>query len=213
MYDYTTHTLLSQLEKIADTTQEIKYDYGCSMLQIDEQTKRIIREYIHKNIDAKDVYYEEDDPSYGIETNSHITVVYGYTTEDIDAIANSFKPYTKDSVEFTLGKIGFFSHKQYYVLYIEVISNGDIMTLHDTSATSGLEIFDTYPNYHPHVTLAYMKTNTFRDYQHLIGDDYFDGLECTGTQLKITTTDGNVGIYAIGKEVDMNGSEKYEESK
>lgn len=189
---------MAQLEEISESQQMRTYSYSCAMLQIDSKTRQAIRSYITENIDINDVYYgEEDCDDYGIELNSHITIVYGYMSDDIAEIADSFRAYSNPSVHFQLGNINYFAHKQYYVLYIEVLNNEEVINLRKCSVNSGLRIVDSYPVYTPHVTLAYILPDAMKNYRHLIGDNFFNGINCTGTQIKITTSDGKVGKFTL----------------
>lgn len=172
------------------------YEYSCSMIPLPDEPKKTIQSYIRYNIDLEDVYYgEEDCGNYGVEHDSHVTIIYGYETNDLEEIKSSFDLYVKNCVEFTLGQVRYFAHKLFYVLYIEIKQSYDLKELRRISTNSGLKIFSSYPKYTPHITLAYIAHGTFKKYERLIGDAYFDGIKCVSNKLKITTADGNSRIY------------------
>lgn len=64
-----------------------KYEFGCVMLSFNfPQIKEI-----HNIIDDDDLYIDENDPSFGLEKDSHCTLLYGLhkdvTLNDVQTIA------------------------------------------------------------------------------------------------------------------------------
>ena len=186
------------MERISKGKTEVQYDYSCSMVRIEPITKGIINKYIFDNISKEDLYLGEPNENieYGYELDSHITIIYGYKTNNIEKIANSFSKYTKDSINVTLGKINYFEHKLYYVLYISV-SGQDVFDLQEYSLNSGLSIDILYPDYKPHCTLAYIKRDSWKKYEYLVNDEYFDKMNIVCKQIKITSANGNSDIYTL----------------
>ena len=130
---------MQKLDNILETGNSlVDPDFSCAMLEIDRKIRNKILKWVDDNIDRKDVYWgpKED---LGITLESHVTIMYGYTTNDILEIQNSFKGYHKDDVKFTLGKMKIFSHSNYDVLYIDVKS-GDLRNLNKLTSNSGLKI-------------------------------------------------------------------------
>ena len=54
------------------------YDYGCVMVEVPVSNW----DEICSSIDEEDIYEEENDTSYGIQDNPHLTLLYG-TTKDV----------------------------------------------------------------------------------------------------------------------------------
>lgn len=105
----------------------------------------------------------------GYEERPHVTVKYGLHTQDpndVRALLDGSGP-----VVLTLGKTGFFAGEDYDVVYVEVESPA----LHVLNAklTNALEVTNTYPEYQPHVTVAYVLSGLGEKYA---GDGMLAGM-------------------------------------
>lgn len=192
-------SLLSKLDKILENTEFTqKYDYSCSMVDLCPKVKLKIRDWINKNIDRDFVFWGDDSiGELGIELNPHITIVYGYHTNSLINIAESFSEYTKDHVDIIFGKINIFHHENYDVLYIEVKSK-DVIKLRNLSIASGLDITESYSSYTPHCTLAYLKNDTKNQYsKQFIGSTFFENLQSRSDQIRVTTADGKKTKFSL----------------
>lgn len=136
-----------------------------------------------KSIPETDLYHGEQGTDsygtsgYGIEDESHVTALYGITHDDAKAIRERVKG--NGPVKFTLGKITKFSNPDapYDVLKIDVAGKD----LHAINATLKKEPYQSdYPDYHPHITIAYVKKGMADKY---VGDDRFEGQEITAPVL------------------------------
>jgi hypothetical protein len=134
------------------------YDYGCSMVYFDFPKM----EEIHSMIDDSDVYTEEEDRSYGLETEPHTTLLYGLHSNDIkdeEVIDASIKSGVPK--ELVLHNASCFNNDKYDVLKFDV----DNKDLHKINAElSKLPHTTDYPDYHPHSTIAYLKKGTGEKY-------------------------------------------------
>lgn len=124
-----------------------------------------------RQIPDSEVYHRADETGrddFGIETEPHITVLYGlteHTPEPIRRIAASQGPIT-----VTLGKLSIFEQDEYDVLKVDV--TGDDSALRALNAEiKKLPNEQTFPDYTPHLTLAYLKKGE--------GKKYVDGIEAT----------------------------------
>ena len=100
----------------------------------------------------------------------HITLKYGLETSNpMDVIglieANKVTPF-----DVTLGKSGIFEKDDCDVVILGV-TGGGLAQLHDL-ASQLPSVPDTYPEYHPHVTVAYVKKGMGRAH---IGNADFNG--------------------------------------
>lgn len=99
----------------------------------------------------------------GIETEPHVTVKYGLHGEDPAAVAEVLKD--EPPIEVTLGKASVFEGKDGKpdVLKVDV----DSPALHELNAkiADALPHTDTFPDYHPHVTIAYLKNGEGAAYE------------------------------------------------
>lgn len=127
-----------------------RYQYGCTMLYFNfpEINK------IHDMIDNQDVYEEESDRSFGLEKEPHTTLLYGshenVSDDDIRIALN-------DLVfgECELYNASLFKNEKYDVLKFDV--SGKNLNV----ANNRLKEFpytSDFPDYHPHLTIAYLKS-------------------------------------------------------
>lgn len=129
-------------------------------------------------IDDKDL--AED----GKETEFHVTAKYGLHTDDsldVEKVVAGFGP-----VSAKLGKVSIFENddKDFDVVKIDVDSP-DLHRLNKLLSES-LEVTDTFPDYHPHLTLAYVKKGEGAKY---VGMDDVDGYELNWDVLLFSNKD------------------------
>jgi len=118
-----------------------------------------------KQIPASDVYEEGD--KYGVETEPHITVLYGLTEHVAEPVVQAVAK--SGPVEVTLGKISVFECEKYDVLKVEASGKG---LLDLRSKVEKLPNEQTHKDYCPHLTLAYLKKGAGAKYS---GDTRFQG--------------------------------------
>ena len=137
-----------------------KTEYGCVMLSFDfPQMSRL-----HALINADDIFTDPDDPTYGLETEPHCTLLYGLhpevTLQQLEGVINEyeFKP-------INLKNISVFTNEKFDVLKF------DVTPAYLTDINSELCEFPhttSYPDYHPHVTIAYLKSGNGARYARLL---------------------------------------------
>jgi hypothetical protein len=130
---------------------EGRYDYGCVMARIDEKAARIILDFNYKVI-GDHMIYEEEGHEYGREIQPHITLKYGlvnsYTEEQMKKILQHVIPF-----DVIVKGMSVFENDKYDVVKFDV----DGKELHDLNEIfSKLPNNDEHPEYHPHMTLAYV---------------------------------------------------------
>jgi hypothetical protein len=145
--------------KLMDILKEAtgqKFEYGCAMLYFDfpEISK------IHSIIDPDDIYYEEGDRSFGLEDEPHTTLLFGLhhdvNTKDVKNVLDKFE-YSDCVIE----NASLFENPQYDVLKFDVRGKN----LHETN--SDLKEYphtSNFPNYHPHLTIGYLKPGKGKKY-------------------------------------------------
>lgn len=130
---------------------EGKYEYGCVMAYVDEDMAKKILEFNLKTIDDKILYKEGDE--YGREFHPHVTIKYGLT-----------KSYSKEKMEEMLKSVykfnvkikgmSVFENEKFDVVKLDIESD---MLEKLNKKFSKLPNEDEHPEYHPHLTLAYVK--------------------------------------------------------
>ena len=143
---------------IVQTPQE----YGCLMayFEIDEWDSVI------SQINPEDVYGEE--PEYGIERQPHATILYGFhldTTDpdDIESAIENISIGTIDDIEI-IG-IDKFENDEYDVLKISIKS--EKLTKLNEYFSESFDYSNDYPDYNPHITIAYMEKGKADDYMDM----------------------------------------------
>ena len=129
------------------------YSYGCAMVYFDNPKLS----EIHSKIDEDDIYTKEGDRTFGLETESHTTLLYGLHKEvDESKIFDAINKH-KIPKEIKLENISLFKNEDYEVLKFDVNEK----VLH--SINEDLSKFpntNDFPDYHPHSTIAYLKPGT-----------------------------------------------------
>lgn len=144
------------------------YSYGCVMLDIDGKTdynKLVIRliKILQQLIPDEELYIDKKQPEkLGKELESHVTLLYGLhkevSDEDVERIIKDWAP-----INLKITGISIFenSDKDYDVVKLDV----DPKTL--SKYNKELKKFpftNDYPDYHPHITLAYVKKGFGKKY-------------------------------------------------
>lgn len=137
--------------------------YSCLMLDCSFLKEEIID--IQDAICPCEVY--DDEPGRGLETEPHITVMYG--------IDGGYKPYEVyhaidlAPVDFKIKSLSLFENEKFDVLKFDIISK-DLHDLHNQVDENLDCCGNSYPNYHPHMTVAYLKPGTGKYYTKLEND-------------------------------------------
>lgn len=118
-------------------------------------------------------------------TAPHVTVKYGLHTTDVDAIREVLAG--EPPIAVTLGKTSLFTTDEADVLKVDV----DSPDLHRLNAkiADALKTTDKFPDYKPHVTVAYLKPGKGKAYEN---DARFEGQSFTLDRLTFSTKDGEI---------------------
>ena len=109
-------------------------------------------------IAPQSVYTDPDDPTYGYDTEPHVTLKYGFepdlTKSAVASIINDVKPFI-----LRIRALNQFLNEKYDVVKFEIEQHPIL-----TKLRSRCDMYpntDSYPDYNPHMTLAYVKKGTF----------------------------------------------------
>lgn len=139
------------------------YQYGCVMVEIPVSNWKEITSSIEK----EDIYEEEGDSTYGIQNNPHLTLLYGlHDTVTPDMVKSVFENFT-DNINIVVDGIDIFENEKFDVVKFNVKPDGVLQYLHDE--LSKFPNSDQYPDYKPHITIAYVKKGTGKKY---VNPDY-----------------------------------------
>lgn len=178
-----------------------KYEKGCVMfkLSIDNWADII------KQIDKEDLYEVETDDSFGLETEPHVTVIFGIV-DDYDNVVDFCKE-NLNSVNVNLTKVSCFEN-EFDVLKYEVESEG--LSEFNELLKTAFKCDITYPDYKPHVTLAYLKKGKAKKY--IDGDYDFPKIELNSDECMFTYPEDNKESFKVtSKELkeEVNRIKRY----
>lgn len=139
-----------------------KNEYGCVMLYFNfPEVKNI-----HNKISEKDIFIDPNDDSFGIEDEPHCTLLYGIHEEVEDSMIEDILN------DFTFNKckvydISLFENENFDVLKFNV--SGEM--LHECNKKlKELPHTSKYPDYKPHLTIAYLMPGTGKKYVDMFKD-------------------------------------------
>jgi len=154
--------VLNEITKGLLVEKEGPFSYSCLMLDIpDSVTKNILKEI------RDDDLHEE-----GKETEAHTTVKYGLHTQDHQEVFDFCEEYSNLPFEIILKNFSLFENEEYDVLKLEVESK-ELRTL-NKKICDNFEFTDSFPNYNPHCTLAYLKSGMGAVYVRLLEEKFPD---------------------------------------
>lgn len=169
-----------------------RQSYGCVMLDanmnIDEWTE------LHTDgIDEDDIYESETDDDFGIEDNPHTTLIYGIHEDEIDpevimsTIKDDLYPLTLE-----VSKISIFENEDFDVVKYDIPLTDDLVKFRKLFEES-FPNTQSYPDFHPHMTLAYVKPGKGKKYVKTLDEPF-----------EITL---DKGVYSF-HEIDEDGEEQ-----
>lgn len=126
----------------------------------------------------------------GRETDAHVTVKYGLHTDDVSDVEEFTDGY--GPISLTFGETGYFAGDEYDVLFVEVDSP-ELVEL-NALISEGLSVTDTYPEYHPHATIAYLKSGLGARYA---GNTEFVGKTAVINQVLFSPADGEKQVLDL----------------
>ena len=129
--------------------------------------------------------YVEDDGGCGRENEIHVTLLYGLTEDKPEKVKKML--YGVRPFEVTLGSItAFLDSDKHDVLKIDVDSPV-LQRLHYI-LEDNLPNKNSYPTYHPHITIAYLKKGEAEKY---IGMDDFRGITFIADEIVFSSRNGD----------------------
>lgn len=133
------------------------YEYGCVFLELDiPHWDKLI-----SIINPEDLY-QPNDGRHGLETNPHVTLKFGLessvTPEQVKKILDK-NPITE---KIQIEKIDLFQNDQFDVVKLKVTPTPQLIKLNQE--LSQLPNQDKFPEYKPHITIAYCIKGTGEKY-------------------------------------------------
>lgn len=172
---------------------KVQRNYSSVQLNLPVALANEITSWGYKTIPERSIFSDPDKPSFGREDNAHITVLYGIETAKNHLVSSLFKG--RKPFEVKLGNMSLFNNNVFDVLKIEVFS----LDLHDLNSmlVKNLDVVQSYPEYIPHVTIAYLKKDKGRDY---VGCQKFNDRKFEVNELIFSSKDGNKYNIEFGEK-------------
>lgn len=139
---------------------------GCAMLYFDFDRIKDI----HKMIKEEDIY-DDESKSFGLETDTHCTLLYGFndkSTKGADVISKLKE--SEFPSEIKIKNVSLFEN-EFDVLKFDVDSK-ELVEM-NTMLTDNFDYTTDYPDYHPHVTIAYLKKGEGKKYVEQLKEQEF----------------------------------------
>ena len=130
-------------------------NFGCVMVVPILEQVRILQQYGQRLIQESQLHLDPADPSFG-RSKPHITALYGIRemgqTEHVKRVFKQFSPF-----EVRLTNLSCFYCEKYDVVKLDVQSS-ELLWLNHCLHEAFPDHEDTFGCYHPHLTLAYVKS-------------------------------------------------------
>ena len=154
-------------------------------IKLPDDLARMILSWGDENIGEDLLCNNPDDLAFGREDEPHITLLYHLADNDpkpVESVMAGLKPF-----EVTLGKTSLFTTNDFFdVLKIDV--SGEGLYRANRLLTAGMVPPRQYPQYVPHITLAYLTKGAGSG---LSGVGVFDGHRFTAEHLCFSCRAGN----------------------
>jgi hypothetical protein len=139
--------------------ESTSYDYGCVMVEVPVSNWNEITSIINK-----DDLYEVEGENYGIQDNPHLTLLYGLkpniTKEQVEQVLE--KSVDGEKIEIEIENIGLFENDNFDVVKFNIKKTEQLQKLFNS--LSELPNENTFPDYNPHMTIAYVKKGLGKKY-------------------------------------------------
>jgi len=170
-------------------TEDVAYSYGIAMATFDfPNWKEVLDE-----IDENDL--SNDDEQKGLETKSHITLLYGLHDDvDMEEVKEIFKNIKPINVK--VKDVSLFENEDYDVVKFGIESN-ELLILHEWLKYS-FDYTSDFQDYHAHATIAYVKPGEGKKYIDKLTKKYLKDGEIDVVLNEVVLSDSN------DKEIKIN---------
>jgi hypothetical protein len=146
-----------QFIQLSESNGSAQKRYGCAMLHFEFPELKSI----HEMILPEDLFPPDEARSYGLEDESHTTLLYGLHSDEIgdETVMSICNPGQIGQV--LLHNVSTFDNEKFDVLKFDA-DNDHLHSIN--SELCKLPHTTDFPNYHPHSTIAYLKKGTAQKY-------------------------------------------------
>lgn len=150
-----------KLNNINNINERSGTTFGCLMIYFNIKNW----DYFIENFINEEDIYDDEKHDFGLEHDAHCTVMYGFN--NYNGIIKDIKSYlpNKLSGNIYVKDISIFpkdEHKNYDVVKFDILSES-LQKLNNIFKNN-FKITSDYPDYHPHMTISYVKPGTGKKY-------------------------------------------------
>lgn len=187
-----------------ETDKAAAYDYRSTQIYLPSAAAKKIIAFAAKIPDDELYVADDANDQYGREDKPHITVLYGLHTQDVKKVRKALAGV--GPIKATLGKVSIFSNDDYDVVKVGINSPA----LHKANkAISKLKNTNSFPTYHPHATIAYVKSGKGKQY---VGNTTFEGIEVTVDEIDFRGDGKSLGKIKLDSPEPLSKGGEFEKS-
>lgn len=163
-----------------------KLEYNCLMLKFEIPNWTDV---VKNLIDVDDIY-NNDANSYGLEYEPHVTLLFGiHDYVNSNVFKNILVPIRH--IKCKTSNISIFENEEFDVVKFDIDGNYLHKINHDLR--NNVDYTTSYPEYHPHMTIGYVKSGTGKKYKKT----FKNPLIITPTEYIYGKTDGTKENFFI----------------
>lgn len=169
---------------MGESVDRFVYEYSCAMLNLSDMIAEKVLEWSKENIPEEDLFIDEDSGMEGYEDTPHVTIKYGLhdeTPENLIELIEGCGP-----IKLQLGLVEKFDTNPNFDVLKITIESEKLRQLNQL-ISDNMDNTDTFIEYKPHATLAYIKKGAC---EHLISNTFFDKLEDEVYEIYFTSKTG-----------------------
>jgi 2'-5' RNA ligase len=137
---------------------QTRYEYGCVMVDYNFENWSDLLDSIHQ----EDIYKVEG-KNYGLQPRPHLTLLYGiHDTVTDEEIQSCFQGATENDFKVEINGVSLFENPEFDVVKLEVVKNSKLEEVN--KRLSELPNSNQFPEYKPHITIAYVKKGLGQKY-------------------------------------------------
>jgi 2'-5' RNA ligase len=168
-----------------------RHEYSSTQVNLPKDFAAKIIRWGKEHVPQEDVFRDPNDPSFGRETEIHVTVLYGL----IDSSPDEVREFVAGQEQFdvTLGKVNVFdTHGQFDVVKID--AQGEGLFKLNKLLKSNFRYSSNFPTYRPHVTIAYTRKGKGGAHS---GDDSFVGEKFHVEEIVFSSRNGSKHLLPL----------------
>jgi len=147
-------------DKLTIFKNDAKFDCVMLYAKIDNKLWKKIQD----NIDEKDLYEDpEGIEEFGLEKEPHLTIIYGIHSSENDQNKIIKKLEKYKPINLKMNGVSMFETDKYDVIKIDIKPSDELLKYRKDLIDNTINT-QTYPDYHPHMTIAYVKKGKGKKY-------------------------------------------------